>query len=79
MIMNQKKCIIHEERQKHYSKFKDISKENEKRTRDAKEVRIKQRGENYRKTRCDMIPDEVKKRDGIYMTPCYKKSTLILS
>ena len=26
-----------------------------------------------------MIPDEIKKCDGIHMTPCYKKFTLILS
>ena len=35
-----KKCIIHYEGQKHYSKIKDISEGNEKRIRDAKEVRI---------------------------------------
>ena len=56
--MNQKnKRIIHYEGQKH-SKIKDISEGNEKRIRDAKEVRIQQRGENYHKKQCDMIPDE---------------------
>ena len=48
-----KKCIIHYEGQKHYSKIRDISEENEKRIRDAKEVRIKQGGENNH----NMMPD----------------------
>ena len=48
-----KKCIIHYEVQKHYSKIKDISEGNEKRIRDAKEVRIKQGGENNH----NMMPD----------------------
>ena len=47
--------------------------------RDAKEVRIKQGGENYHKKQCDMIPHKIKKCDGIHMTPCYKKLTLLLS
>ena len=73
------KRIIHFEGQKHYSKIKDISEGNEKRIRDAKEVRIKQGGENYHKKQCNMIPDEVKKCDGIHMVSRYKKFTLILS
>ena len=40
---------MHYEVQKHYSKIKDISEGNEKRFRDAKEVRIKQGGKNYHK------------------------------
>ena len=44
---------IHYEGQKHYSKIKDISEGNEKRIRDAKEVRIKQGGENNH----NMMPD----------------------
>ena len=48
--MNQeKKCIIHYKGQKHYTKIKDISQGNEKCIRVAKEVRIKQGGENYHK------------------------------
>ena len=48
-----------------------------KRNRDSKEVIIKQGGESYYKNHCDMITDEIKKCDGLHMTPGYKRFTLI--
>ena len=33
----------------------------------AKEVRIKQGGENYHKKQCDMIPNKIKKCEMVYI------------
>ena len=70
--MNQKrKCIIHYKGQKHYTKIKDISQGNEKWV--AKEVRIKQGGENNHKKQCDMIPNKIKKCEMVYIWPLATK------
>ena len=59
--------------------MKEINESNEEIVRVAKQVREQLVGTNFHQKQCKGIPDAIDRNHGIYMTPCYKKFTLILS
>ena len=75
-----KSCIANYDGQDKYSKIKDLPAINEERIRKSKTIQETFNGENYQKKQCDTIPATINNEvHGVYMTPRYKKFTLIIS
>ena len=72
-------CIIYSEGFNFYRNIKKINENNEKRMRAAKQVREQLAGGNFHQKQCKGISDTIDRNQGIHMTSCYMKFTLILS
>ena len=74
-----KSCIIHYDGQEKCSKIKDLSAINKERIRKAKTMQEAFNDQNCHKKQCDTIPATIYYEvHGVYMTPLYKKFTLII-
>ena len=78
-IDSQLECIIYYEDFDFYSNKKKINENNEQRMRAAKQIREQLGGGNFHQKQYKGISDTIDRNQGIYMTSCYMKFTLILS
>ena len=75
-----KQCIVHYADLGPYSELKDVNEEKEARIRAAIAKRQTLKGRNLHEEQCLLVPDNIQDAARrVLMTPCYKKSTLILA
>ena len=75
-----KQCIVRYAGLGPYSELKDVNEEKEARIRAAIAKRQTLKGRNLHEEQCLLVPDNIQDAARrVLMTPCYKKSTLILA